>query len=1089
MRGTQLGPFYLEALLGQGGMGQVWSATHPGQNVQVAIKIMHADFARHGGFKGAFYDEVRAVSGLDHPNVVGVLDYGEVEQGQPPFVPGCPWLAMELVAGRNLFDLCGKLPWPEVRTVLRSLLDGLAHAHARGVIHRDIKPGNVLLGPTVVLCDFGLAHAVDWECSDGDHIVGTPPYMAPEQFRGLWRDYGPWTDLYSLGCLAWSLVTGTPPFGYSDLDRCRTDHLETPPGALSPSIRIPEGVEDWLRILLAKRPEDRFQRAADAAWALEQLKDSRRTEGPPEVSAMPAPMLDRWRRAERASPLLRGAGLGLWGLRSIPMVDRDAEREVLWRELRKVRVRGQARSVVLRGPTGCGKTRLADWLAERAEETGAATTLRAIHSAKGGPSDGLGAMLARHLRCVGLDGDQTLARAGKLLSRLALDADADAVAELVLPEGRVTFGGPGERHRVLERVLSKLARERPLVLVLDDVQWGADALAFAAFMARKPVPVLLVLTAQDEALAERPDSEDALAALDGRLLTLGMLPPAHQRALVRERLGLADALATEVESRTGGNPLFAIQLVGDWIQRGVLHATDEGFLLASDAPLPDGVHQVWTERVERLLATRPRTDREALELAACLGQDVRDVEWNGVCHLRSLPDHGLEELLVRLGLARRTVEGWTFAHGMLRESIERRAREEGRWGDHALTCAKALSRDGDSPARLGGLLLEAGRPQLAVAPLLEGALRALTGNEFRDARELLETREGALVAARIPESDPAWGEGWLLQLRMARVLVDRSAVNHWADRLIAAAKRYSWQDLHAMALVEMAAAARKLGSIDDAFEALTEVERVCALKPNAEALGRAAHIRGVMLTQMGELSRARAQLRRALALLTDDPIYQVQCLHLLALVARYEDRNDEANRLGLQALRAAEAKGIRYLIPMCKLGLGEDARLAGDPVEAERWYREAAAGFEDIGSTDHVTAKMNVGLALMEQQRWADAQPLLETARAVFEEQGRATYLAAAHVSLLPCSAHAADWEAYDRHLDASKDLLEDTGFTDYDMPRFCELAAARAEHANERHRAMRGWALAAREWQRLGREDDAERALQRAASLTSPAE
>jgi hypothetical protein len=131
---------------------------------------------------------------------------------------------------------------------------------------------------------------------------------------------------------------------------------------------------------------------------------------------------------------------------------------------------------------------------------------------------------------------------------------------------------------------------------------------------------------------------------------------------------------------------------------------------------------------------------------------------------------------------------------------------------------------------------------------------------------------------------------------------------------------------------------------------------------------------------------------------------------------------------------------------------------------------------------------MNVGLALMEQERWADAQPLLETARAVFEEQGRATYLAAAHVSLLPCSAHAADWEAYDLHLDASKDLLEETGFTDYDMPRFCELAAARAEQADQRHRAMRGWALAAREWQRLGREQDAERALQRAGALRSPA-
>jgi tetratricopeptide (TPR) repeat protein len=301
-----------------------------------------------------------------------------------------------------------------------------------------------------------------------------------------------------------------------------------------------------------------------------------------------------------------------------------------------------------------------------------------------------------------------------------------------------------------------------------------------------------------------------------------------------------------------------------------------------------------------------------------------------------------------------------------------------------------------------------------------------------------------------------------------------------------ACERYNWLSLHPIALVERAAADRKLGNIDDAFARLTEVERLCALKPNPEALGRAAHFRGVMLTQMGDLGRARSQLRRALALLTDDPIHQVRCLHLLALVARYESRHDEALQLGTQALRTAERRGIRYLIPMCKLGLGEDARLSGDPIEAERWYREAAAGFEAAGSSDVVTAWLNIGLALMEQEKFEEARPLLEKARAVFEQHERSTYLAAAHVSLLPCAATAKDWKAYDRHLNASKELLEESGFIDYDIPRFCELGARLAEEADERRRAIRGWALAAREWDRLGREDACEAALKRAKALTS---
>ena len=326
----------------------------------------------------------------------------------------------------------------------------------------------------------------------------------------------------------------------------------------------------------------------------------------------------------------------------------------------------------------------------------------------------------------------------------------------------------------------------------------------------------------------------------------------------------------------------------------------------------------------------------------------------------------------------------------------------------------------------------------------------------------------------------------MLQLRMALSLVDRSDIQHWSDRLLEACERYNWLSLHPIALVERAAADRKLGNIDDAFARLAEVERLCTLKPNPEALGRAAHFRGVMLTQMGDLGRARSQLRRALTLLPDDPIHQVRCLHLLAMVARYEGRNEEALQLGTQALRTAQRRGIRYLVPMCKLGLGEDARLSGDPVTAERWYREAAAGFEAAGSSDAVTAWLNVGLALMEQEKFAEARPLLEKARAVFEQQERTTYLAAAHVSLLPCTATAGDWKDYDRNLDASKELLQETGFIDYDIPRFCELGARIAEEAGEQRRAVRGWALAAREWDRLGREDACEAALERAKRLTT---
>ncbi len=159
-----------------------------------------------------------------------------------------------------------------------SLLDALAHAHARGVVHRDIKPGNVLLGGSwheVKLTDFGLAHALHGPSMSEDDVIGTPSYMAPEQFRGQWRDYGPWTDLYSLGCLVYSLATGSPPFGRVKGNAARAAHLVRPVPPLVPKHPLPAAFHPWVHQLLEKDTARRFACAADAAWALLGIPDER----------------------------------------------------------------------------------------------------------------------------------------------------------------------------------------------------------------------------------------------------------------------------------------------------------------------------------------------------------------------------------------------------------------------------------------------------------------------------------------------------------------------------------------------------------------------------------------------------------------------------------------------------------------------------------------------------------------------------------------------------------------------------------------------------------------------------------------------
>ena len=193
---VRLGPFFLERRIGIGGGGEVWRGRHRSEGVPVAIKLITGHRARDAAYREAFQREVQAVAGLSHPGVVQVLDTGRVDDAAAAafggdLVAGSPYLAMELAQG-SLRDRPGPGSFETLRLWLLWLLDILAESHAAGVVHRDLKPGNVLWfeTPAIVgdvdgasrlrLADFGLAHAMDGvDVSRG--TAGTPTYMAPER--------------------------------------------------------------------------------------------------------------------------------------------------------------------------------------------------------------------------------------------------------------------------------------------------------------------------------------------------------------------------------------------------------------------------------------------------------------------------------------------------------------------------------------------------------------------------------------------------------------------------------------------------------------------------------------------------------------------------------------------------------------------------------------------------------------------------------------------------------------------------------------------------------------------------------------------
>jgi hypothetical protein len=380
--------------------------------------------------------------------------------------------------------------------------------------------------------------------------------MAPEQFDGRWRDDGPWTDLYSAGCLFWALVRGHPPFGSGGtFDEKRRQHQEEPLGALHATTPVPAGFERWLGRMLAKDPARRYRRAADAAFAFSMLGDaledgahddlseeitevlSGTTEprdpptspigvAPPSptglVLAVPSydvpPVPEDWRGGPTGAP--RPAP----GLRPAAISGFEAERDAAWRQLVGAATREQVRGVVLRGPIGSGASRLGEWLFQRAHETGVAHALRATHTSGHGPHEGLGPMVRSLFRCQGLDREAARGRIASILRHHDVhDHETwDVLADLA------TSDGARDPHGALVTLLTILTSERPVVWWVERAAHGVEALRFAAWLMdrRAALPVLLLLTADPGDVVPGTRESALLGALAAHDRTVVLdLPP------------------------------------------------------------------------------------------------------------------------------------------------------------------------------------------------------------------------------------------------------------------------------------------------------------------------------------------------------------------------------------------------------------------------------------------------------------------------------------------------------------------------------------------------------------------------------------
>ena len=274
LAGRTVGPYRATELLGAGGMAWVVAATRGGGPADIALKVLKPKYARDPQFTARFLNEATIAGELRHPDIIRILDAGQ--DGEVVYF-AMPRLAASLDAR---LEASAGLPEAEVTRAARDVALGMAFAHEGGIVHRDIKPQNILFDAegTAVLTDFGIARTIaSYVSTTGKHVtIGTPHYISPEQARGLKLDGR--TDIYALGVTMYRAATGELPFRSGDWYELARLHVEEPPEP--PRRRRPELSRAFEKIVLtcmAKDREERYASAADLAEDLEGLLSGKRS--------------------------------------------------------------------------------------------------------------------------------------------------------------------------------------------------------------------------------------------------------------------------------------------------------------------------------------------------------------------------------------------------------------------------------------------------------------------------------------------------------------------------------------------------------------------------------------------------------------------------------------------------------------------------------------------------------------------------------------------------------------------------------------------------------------------------------------------
>lgn len=586
--------------LGVGGMGEVWRALDQVTNKHVALKVLLASIAGAPTAELRFQREIEAMSRLDHPRIVPVIDAGRDPNVGLFFV-------MVLLTGQPLHEVATRWQsWAEMWPVVDQVLDALGHAHARGVIHRDIKPDNIIIDPSgePVLLDFGVARLKDQARSgtSAHDMLGTVDYAAPEQATGNRRRIGPWTDIYAFAIVLYELICGRLPFQAPSAVQSLMIRLDHGCPPLDPRAGFATPVGLWQALDAMMRPDihDRLHHISEVRRTLGALVDAPQEilNPAPRVSlfgrrpdAAPAgadPVTDEMRTddqftdAEAASILERRGTRFAENtdvrlatrpleppLRPPSMLGRDQLLMSLSRGLDRWYPAPQPGVLVIAGPAGSGKSRLVEELLLPFQAAGQIDTQRLPWPALNVDGHGLRDLALALIGALGMEPQPMRDQIDWWLRGRGVSSTEQkrAFLDWLLPEPGTPVLAAGIEHQRLASFLKLCpTRGRAFALFLDALErLDAEVLSLVGVVRDNKLPIVVIITCREPVPADGRAAPSWLAP-STRVLT--PLEDASIATIADEMVGLEAAERDGLVQSAAGNPQRLVDALNDQRARG-----------------------------------------------------------------------------------------------------------------------------------------------------------------------------------------------------------------------------------------------------------------------------------------------------------------------------------------------------------------------------------------------------------------------------------------------------------------------------------------------------------------------------------------